>query len=75
MDLFSNKGAMLDRQHLRMQETFEKAKNDGAIDPAEAKRIEKVWLAGPGRQKLSGGQGHRRQHHRDSRHHRCRRGP
>ena len=43
MDLFSNKGAMLDRQHLRMQETFEKAKNDGAIDPAEAKRIEKLF--------------------------------
>jgi hypothetical protein len=43
MDLFSNKGEMLDRQHARMQETFERAKTDGTIDPAEAKRIEKIF--------------------------------
>lgn len=43
MDMFSNKGAMLDRQHTRMQETFERAKADGSLDPAEAKRIEQLY--------------------------------
>lgn len=43
MDIFSNRGAVLDMQHARIQETFEKSKADGAIDPAEAKRVEQLF--------------------------------
>lgn len=43
VDLFSGRSKVLDMQHSRIKEAYEKAKDDGKIDDTEKKRIEQLY--------------------------------